>query len=89
MRDFSLSTRSAPTIATLDSLDRLAPTLRTDSSSYTDSVRADLALSGGALLTGTSQRNLDPEIFNRWLAPMFACATANRRRSRTMPAGSR
>lgn len=53
VRDFSLSTRSAPTIATLDSLDRLASTLRADSSSYTDSLRADLALSGGAMLTGT------------------------------------
>ena len=53
VRDFSLSTRSAPTIATLDSLDRLASTLRADSSSYTDSLRADLALSGGAMVTGT------------------------------------
>lgn len=53
VRDFSLSTRSAPTIATLDSLDRLASTSRAASSSATDSARADLALSGGALLTGT------------------------------------
>jgi hypothetical protein len=53
VRDFSLSTRSAPTIATLDSLDRLAFARRADSSSETDSTRADLALTGGALLTGT------------------------------------
>ena len=53
VRDFSLSTRSAPTIAALDSLDRLASTGRADSSSEADSAHADLALSGGALLTGT------------------------------------
>ena len=46
VRDFSLSTRSAPTIAALDSLDRLASTGRADSSSEADSAHADLALSG-------------------------------------------
>ncbi|HEU4720772.1 MAG TPA: carboxypeptidase-like regulatory domain-containing protein [Gemmatimonadaceae bacterium] len=56
VRDFSLSTRFAPTITALDaldSLDRLALAGSPDSRVQADSTRASLALSGGATLTGT------------------------------------
>ena len=53
VRDFSLSTRSAPTLDALDSLDRVVLASRSDSNGDTDSMRGVLELSGGAVLTGT------------------------------------
>jgi hypothetical protein len=59
VRDFSLSLRSAPTLAALDSLERAASTTRADSTTravmptgVTPS-RPELALAGDATLTGT------------------------------------
>ena len=53
VRDFSLSLRSAPTIAALDSLERVAFASRSGASGDADSVRGALELRGGAVLTGT------------------------------------
>lgn len=53
VRDFSLSTRFAPTITVLDSLDRVAFASGPDSRAQADATRASLSLSGGATLTGT------------------------------------
>ena len=53
VRDFSLSARSALTIAALDSIDRLAFTRVADSSREADALPKDLALTGDATLTGT------------------------------------
>src|SRR5215218_6605541 len=52
VRNFSLSLRSAPTIAALDSIEAL-PTVRTDASSETERARGELALTGKAKLAGT------------------------------------
>jgi hypothetical protein len=53
VRDLSLSTRSAPTMAALDSIERLAAARRPDSTSDADTTRSELALSGTAVVTGT------------------------------------
>ena len=53
VRDFSLSMRSAPTIASLDSLDRLASTMRPDATGGAEPTRPELELTGDATLTGT------------------------------------
>lgn len=53
VRDFSLSLRSAPTIAALDSLERFASTIRRDSTTGAEPTRPELALTGDATLTGT------------------------------------
>ena len=53
VRDFSLSIRSAPTIAALDSLERLASTILPDSRNGAGPARPELELTGDAALTGT------------------------------------
>ena len=54
VRDFSLSMRSAPTIAALDSIERLASTIRPDSTTGAAAPpRPELELTGDATLTGT------------------------------------
>jgi hypothetical protein len=53
VRDFSLSMHSAPTIAALDSLERLTFTRRPDSTSGGEGTRGELELTGDATLTGT------------------------------------
>jgi hypothetical protein len=53
IRDFSLSMRSAPTIATLDSLERIVALLRADTSAGEEQTRKELALTGDAIVTGT------------------------------------
>jgi hypothetical protein len=53
VRNFSLSLRSAPTLAALDSLERLASTLRPDSTTGAAPARSELELTGDAALTGT------------------------------------
>ena len=52
VRNFSLSLRSAPTIAALDSIESLTATPRSDSASQTEPVRGELALTGNAALVG-------------------------------------
>jgi Carboxypeptidase regulatory-like domain len=52
VRNFSLSLRSAPTIAALDSIESLAATPRPESTSETEPVRSELALTGNAALVG-------------------------------------
>lgn len=52
VRDFSLSITSAPTLATLDSLDRRATAKPSDASSGRDSERRELDLIGNATLAG-------------------------------------
>jgi hypothetical protein len=53
VRDLSLSMRSAPTIAALDSIERVAAVKGPDSTSDADTTRGELALSGIASLAGT------------------------------------
>jgi hypothetical protein len=53
VRDFSLSMRSAPTIAALDSLERLAAENPPDTATDGEPSRPELALTGEAALTGT------------------------------------
>jgi hypothetical protein len=53
VRNLSLSLRSAPTIAALDSLESAAPASRLVSVSTGDSVRRELALTGTAILAGS------------------------------------
>jgi hypothetical protein len=53
VRDLSLSLRSAPTIAALDSLESVAPANRVAAITEGDTVRRELALSGTAILAGT------------------------------------
>ncbi len=53
VRDLSLSMRSAPTMAALDSIERLTAARQPDTTSDADTTRGELALSGTAMLTGT------------------------------------
>jgi hypothetical protein len=53
VRHYSLSMRSAPTIATLDSLELLVTGTRADTTDDAESIRRELALSGDATLSGT------------------------------------
>ena len=53
VRNLSLSMRSAPTIGALDSLERLAATIRRDSAAGAAMARPELELTGDAELTGT------------------------------------
>ena len=53
IRDFSMSMRSAPTIAALDSLERLAAAALADTTSNAATARPELELIGDATLTGT------------------------------------
>jgi hypothetical protein len=53
VRNFSMSMHSAPTIAALDSLERLASPIRTDRAAGMEPARSELELTGDAALTGT------------------------------------
>jgi hypothetical protein len=64
VRDLSLSMRSAPTIAALDSIERLAAARRLDSTGDADSTRSELALSGNAILAGTVRSSTGRPVAN-------------------------
>ena len=53
VRDLSLSMHSAPTLAALDSLERVAAAIPPDTTTDAEPVRPELALTGDATLTGT------------------------------------
>ena len=93
VRDFSLSTRTAPTIAALDSLDHAAFTSPRDSSGEGEPPRRDLELIGGATLTGTvrtasGQPVAGAEVHVRHGTPSATTDTAGRFVLEGLPSGT-
>ena len=64
VRDLSLSMRSAPTIAALDSIERVVAVRGPDSTSDADTTHGELALSGNASLAGTVQTTTGRPVAN-------------------------
>ena len=76
VRDFSLSMRSAPTIAALDSLERLAVGIPPDTATDAEGSRPELALTGDAAVTGTVRTSSGQPLANAEVRVRHGSASA-------------